>query len=76
MAKKLKKEKVKVDVVNFGEISANTDKLAAFITTLNGKEEATSSLVTVPPGTGPTLSESIKESPIIKVSSLFLLSLS
>jgi len=66
LAKKLKKEKVKVDVVNFGEISANTDKLAAFITTLNGKEEATSSLVTVPPGTGPTLSESIKESPIIK----------
>jgi len=66
LAKKLKKEKVKVDVVNFGEISSNTDKLTAFITTLNGKEEATSCLVTVPPGTGPTLSESIKESPIIK----------
>jgi len=66
LAKKLKKEKVKVDVVNFGEISDNTDKLTTFITTLNGKEDATSSLVTVPPGTGPTLSESIKESPIIK----------
>jgi len=67
LAKKLKKEKVKVDVVNFGEISDNTDKLTTFITTLNGKEDATSSLVTVPPGPPrPSLAESIKESPIIR----------
>jgi len=64
LAKKLKKEKVNVDVVNFGEISPNTDKLSAFITALNGKEGQTSYLVTVPPG--PTLSESIRDSPIVQ----------
>ena len=65
LAKKLKKEKVNVDVVNFGEISPNTDKLSAFVTALNGKEGQTSYLVTVPPG--PTLSDSIRDSPIVKV---------
>ena len=69
MAKKLKKEKVNVDVVNFGEISPNTDKLSAFVTALNGKEGQTSYLVTVPPG--PTLSESIRDSPIVQVSISF-----
>jgi len=64
LAKKLKKEKVNVDVVNFGEISPNTDKLSAFVTALNGKEGQTSYLVTVPPG--PTLSDSIRDSPIVK----------
>jgi len=64
LAKKLKKEKVNVDVVNFGEISPNTDKLSAFVTALNGKEGQTSYLVTVPPG--PTLSESIRDSPIVQ----------
>ena len=54
-----------MDVVNFGEISPNTDKLSAFVTALNGKEGQTSYLVTVPPG--PTLSDSIRDSPIVKV---------
>lgn len=37
LAKKLKKEKVNVDVVSFGEDSVNTEVLASFISTLNGK---------------------------------------
>ncbi|CAK9298470.1 unnamed protein product [Gordionus sp. m RMFG-2023] len=38
IAKKLKKEKVNVDIVNFGETDVNTEKLTTFINTLNGKE--------------------------------------
>ena len=38
LAKKLKKEKVNVDIVNFGEAVENLDKLTGFINTLNGKE--------------------------------------
>ncbi|CAG2176312.1 unnamed protein product, partial [Oppiella nova] len=47
LAKRLKKEKVNVDVVNFGEEQVNTDKLTAFIKALEG---TASHLVTVPPG--------------------------
>ncbi|XP_010166510.1 26S proteasome non-ATPase regulatory subunit 4, partial [Antrostomus carolinensis] len=50
LAKRLKKEKVNVDIINFGEEEANTDKLTAFINTLNGKDGTGSHLVTVPPG--------------------------
>ena len=38
LAKKLRKEKVNVDVVNFGESEENAEKLAGFINTLNGKD--------------------------------------
>lgn len=37
LAKKLKKEKVNVDLISFGEDSINTDVLTSFINTLNGK---------------------------------------
>lgn len=92
MAKRLKKEKVNVDVINFGEevffqkftntlrlhniwfasrqASApsplqeiNTEKLTAFINTLNGKEGTGSHLVTVPPG--PSLADALLSSPIL-----------
>ncbi|XP_034554095.1 26S proteasome non-ATPase regulatory subunit 4-like [Notolabrus celidotus] len=63
MAKRLKKEKVNVDVINFGEEEANTEKLSAFINTLNGKEGAGSHLVTVPPG--PSLADALLSSPIL-----------
>lgn len=94
MAKRLKKEKVNVDIINFGEevcprprtrhtggiiccnylahilyISfwplqeLNTEKLTAFVTTLNGKEGAGSHLVTVPPG--PSLADALLSSPIL-----------
>ena len=38
LAKKLRKEKVNVDVVNFGESEDNAEKLSGFINTLNGKD--------------------------------------
>lgn len=63
LAKKLKKEKVNVDVINFGEESLNTEKLTEFINTINGKDGTGSHLVTVPPG--PLLSEALVNSPVI-----------
>ncbi|CAM9125889.1 unnamed protein product [Bubo scandiacus] len=63
LAKRLKKEKVNVDIINFGEEEANTDKLTAFINTLNGKDGTGSHLVTVPPG--PSLADALISSPIL-----------
>ncbi|XP_055750805.1 26S proteasome non-ATPase regulatory subunit 4-like isoform X2 [Salvelinus fontinalis] len=63
MAKRLKKEKVNVDIINFGEEEFNTEKLTAFINTLNGKEGTGSHLVTVPPG--PSLADALLSSPIL-----------
>jgi len=63
VAKKLKKEKVAVDVVSFGEQNVNTEKLTNFINTLNGKDGGNSHLVTIPPGS--MLSGAIGSSPII-----------
>ncbi|XP_017782599.1 PREDICTED: 26S proteasome non-ATPase regulatory subunit 4 [Nicrophorus vespilloides] len=64
LAKKLKKEKVNVDLVSFGEDTINTDVLTSFINTLNGKDGSGSHLVTVPPG--PHLSDALISSPIIQ----------
>ncbi|KAI7806456.1 proteasome prosome [Triplophysa rosa] len=63
MAKRLKKEKVNVDIINFGEEEVNTDKLTLFVNTLNGKEGVGSHLVTVPPG--PSLADALMSSPIM-----------
>uniref|UniRef100_A0A671VTU7 26S proteasome non-ATPase regulatory subunit 4 n=1 Tax=Sparus aurata TaxID=8175 RepID=A0A671VTU7_SPAAU len=63
LAKRLKKEKVNVDIINFGEEEVNTEKLTAFINTLNGKEGTGSHLVTVPPG--PSLADALLSSPIL-----------
>ena len=65
LAKKLKKEKVNIDVVSFGEDEVNTDILNKFITTINGKEGTGSHLVTIPPG--PHLSDALVSSPIVQV---------
>lgn len=65
LAKRLKKEKVSVDVISFGEEVANTELLTSFINALNGKEGVGGShLVTVPPG--PHLSEALISSPVIQ----------
>lgn len=64
LAKKLKKEKVNVDIVSFGEDSINNEVLTSFINTLNGKDGSGSHLVTVPPG--PHLSDALLSSPIIQ----------
>lgn len=37
LAKKLKKEKVNVDVISFGEDLDNSEVLTTFVNTLNGK---------------------------------------
>ncbi|VDK37363.1 unnamed protein product [Taenia asiatica] len=63
LAKRLKKEKVNVDIVNFGEDEVNQKKLLEFIESVNGKDGTGSHLVTVPPGT--VLHESLASSPII-----------
>merc|ERR1719251_753777 len=64
LAKKLKKEKVNIDIVNFGEDELNTDLLNKFVTTINGKEGTGSHLVTIPPG--PHLSDALVSSPILQ----------
>ncbi|KAF9353222.1 hypothetical protein BGX26_009010 [Mortierella sp. AD094] len=48
LAKKLKKNNIAVDVVNFGEEAENTTKLEAFVAAVNNNDN--SNLVTVPPG--------------------------
>ncbi|XP_043505598.1 26S proteasome non-ATPase regulatory subunit 4 isoform X1 [Polistes fuscatus] len=64
LAKRLKKEKVNVDIISFGEESINNEILTAFINALNGKDGTGSHLVTVPPG--PHLSDALISSPIIQ----------
>lgn len=63
LAKRLRKEKVNVDVVNFGEESLNADKLTKFVNAINGNEGTSSHLVTVP--AGPLLSDALLSSPVI-----------
>eukprot|EP01132_Coremiostelium_polycephalum_P001319 gene1319-1665_t len=62
LAKRLKKNSIAVDIINFGEISENTEKLEAFMNDVNHNEE--SHLLTVPPGPH-ILSDLILQSPII-----------
>lgn len=51
MAKKLKKEKVNVDFICFGEATSDDNQiLSEFIDTLNGKDNNTSSILVVPGG--------------------------
>lgn len=64
LAKRLKKEKVNVDVVSFGNCSENQELLTAFIGALNGKDGTSSHLVNVPRGSA--LSEALITSPIIQ----------
>ncbi|XP_066585994.1 26S proteasome non-ATPase regulatory subunit 4 [Prorops nasuta] len=64
LAKRLKKEKVNVDIISFGEESINNEVLKAFVNALNGKDGTGSHLVTVPPG--PHLSDALISSPIIQ----------
>ncbi|KAI9289487.1 hypothetical protein BC943DRAFT_333836 [Umbelopsis sp. AD052] len=61
LAKKMKKNNIAVDIVNFGEESENTAKLEAFINTVNSGDN--SHIVTIPPGPH-ILSEMLKSTPI------------
>lgn len=64
LAKRLKKEKVNVDLVSFGEEISNNELLTTFVNTLNGKDGSGSHLVSVPPG--PHLSDALISSPVIQ----------
>lgn len=64
LAKRLKKEKVNVDIVSYGDHQKNNDVLTTFINTLNGKEGTGSHLVSVPRGS--QLQEALISSPIIQ----------
>jgi len=64
VAKKLKKEKVNVDIVLLGENSPDHEKLTQFIETINGKEGTGSHLVVVPPS--PSLTDALRTSPIVQ----------
>ena len=48
VAKKLKKESVILDIINFGETEINTKSLELLINTVNGKDSTASHLVTIP----------------------------
>lgn len=63
LGKKLKKNNVAVDIVNFGEEEENTAKLEAFISAVNSGEN--SHLVTIPPGPH-ILSDILITSPVIQ----------
>ncbi|KAK6203146.1 uncharacterized protein RJT21DRAFT_119293 [Scheffersomyces amazonensis] len=62
LAKKMKKNNVAIDIINFGEESINTTKLEKFNNTINNHDN--SHLVTVPPGPR-LLYEVIASSPIL-----------
>ncbi|VIO96925.1 Ubiquitin interaction motif family protein [Brugia malayi] len=65
LAKKLKKEKVQVDVICFGEAdSTDSEIMGQFIETLNGKEGSGSNLVVVPASS--SLTEALVSSPICR----------
>uniref|UniRef100_A0A336KG14 26S proteasome non-ATPase regulatory subunit 4 n=1 Tax=Culicoides sonorensis TaxID=179676 RepID=A0A336KG14_CULSO len=64
LAKRLKKEKVNVDIVNFGDHEGNNELLTNLINVLNGKDGTGSHLITVPRGSA--LSEALISSPIIQ----------
>ncbi|CAH8556031.1 unnamed protein product [Schistosoma margrebowiei] len=63
LAKRLKKEKVNVDIINFGENETNEQKLSEFIDTLNGKDGTGSHLISVAPGT--VLHDTLMTSPVV-----------
>lgn len=64
LAKKLKKNSIAVDIINFGESNTNTALLEEFIETVNNSQEDSSHLLTVTPGTR-LLYEHIASSSII-----------
>jgi len=64
LAKKLKKEKVNVDIINIGEEESNTNLLNKFVETINGKEGTSSHLVTIPPVNN--LTDALVSSPILQ----------
>jgi len=63
LAKRMKKEKVNVDIVAFGD--GPSDVLQQFVDTLNGRDGNASHLIVVPQGTS-SLSDALKASPVLQ----------
>lgn len=63
LAKKMKKNNIAVDFVNFGEQAENTLKLEAFIGAINSSDN--SRLATIPAGPGLLLSDALVSTPIL-----------
>jgi len=63
LAKRLKKEKISIDIVIFGEESSK-EKFEEFITVINGKENTNSHLICIPPGAN--LPDTLINTPIIQ----------
>lgn len=63
LGKRLKKNNIAVDIINFGEVAENTERLEAFVNAVRGGAEK-STLLTVPPGPH-ILSDVLLQSPII-----------
>ncbi|KAE9555692.1 hypothetical protein FO519_001044 [Halicephalobus sp. NKZ332] len=64
LAKKLKKEKVNVDIVCFGEATEESSVFESFVNTLNGQDGTGSNLIVV--GGGNNLREALALSPICR----------
>lgn len=67
VAKKLKKESVVLDIVNFGETDENTKLLEVLVNTVNGKDSNASHLVTIPAPCA-HLADALLTSPVMAVS--------
>lgn len=63
IAKRLKKEKVNMDIVTFGEDEVNQAKLSQFIETINGKDGGNCHLVRITAGTN--LADAVRQSAIV-----------
>ncbi|CAF2451378.1 unnamed protein product [Rotaria sp. Silwood2] len=63
LAKRLKKEKISIDIVAFGDESSK-EKFEEFITIINGKENTNSHLICVP--SGANLPDTLINTPIIQ----------
>jgi len=63
VAEQLKKHRVAVDLISFGETEFNEKKLEAFFNTVNG--DGRSNLVRVPTGLGVSLSDFLRNTPIL-----------
>ncbi|XP_057668420.1 26S proteasome non-ATPase regulatory subunit 4-like [Diorhabda carinulata] len=64
LAKQLKKEKVTVDIISFGEDKVNNDTLNEFISTLNGKDGTNNHLITI--AEGRNISDTLLTTPLLE----------
>jgi len=64
IAEILRKNKISLDIISFGETEVNDSKLELLFKTIS-KESGGSSLIKVPPGLGVSLSDFLRQTPIL-----------